>query len=324
MSKSLYSGLEHDTRAFLDNLRQNAGPPIYTLSPHDARAILSGLQSSIPVKKPPADIENRTIPSGIGGKDLSITIVRPLNSSNETLPVVMYFHGGGWVLGGFDTHDRLVREIANDANAAIVFVLYTLSPEAKYPVSLEQAYDATKWVAQNSQAIHVDSSRLAVVGDSVGGNMVAAFTLLAKQRGGPKVDFQVLFYPVTNASFDTSSYMKYQEEYWLTREAMKWFWDNYTSNQTNRKEPTVSPLQASIEQLEGLPPALVINGENDVLCDEGEAYARKLLEAGVRVTAVRYHGTIHDFVMLNAITDDPAPRAAIEQASHMLKRVLSA
>ena len=324
MSKSLYSGLEHDTRAFLDNLRQNAGPPIYTLSPHDARAILSGLQSSIPVKKPPADIENRTIPSGIGGKDLSITIVRPLNSSNETLPVVMYFHGGGWVLGGFDTHDRLVREIANDANAAIVFVLYTLSPEAKYPVSLEQAYAATKWVAQNSQAIHVDSSRLAVVGDSVGGNMVAAFTLLAKQRGGPKVDFQVLFYPVTNASFDTSSYMKYQEEYWLTREAMKWFWDNYTSNQTNRKEPTVSPLQASIEQLEGLPPALVINGENDVLCDEGEAYARKLLEAGVRVTAVRYHGTIHDFVMLNAITDDPAPRAAIEQASHMLKRVLSA
>jgi acetyl esterase len=182
MSKSLYSGLEHDTRAFLDNLRQNAGPPIYTLSPHDARAVLSGLQSSIPVKKPPADIENRTIPSGIGGKDLSITIVRPLNSSNETLPVVMFFHGGGWILGGFDTHDRLVREIANDANAAIVFVNYTLSPEAKYPVSLEQAYAATKWVAQNGQTIHVDSSRLAVVGDSVGGNMVAAFTLLAKQR----------------------------------------------------------------------------------------------------------------------------------------------
>jgi acetyl esterase/lipase len=201
------------------------------------------------------------------------------------------------------------------SDAAIIFVNYTPSPEAKYPVSLEQAYAATKWVAQNGQAIHVDSSRLAVLGDSVGGNMVAAFTLLAKQRGGPKVDFQVLFYPVTNASFDTSSYMKYQE--------VKWFWDNYTSNQTNRKEPTVSLLQASIEQLEGLPPALVIKGENDVLCDEGEAYARKLLEAGVRVTAVRYHGTIHDFVMLNAITDDPAPRGAIEQASHTLKKVLS-
>ena len=323
MSKSLYSELEHDTRAFLANLRQKGGPSIYTLSPSDARAVLSGLQASIPVKKLPADIENHNISSSTDGKDIPITIVRPPNSSNETLPVVMFFHGGGWILGGFDTHDRLVRELANNANAAIVFVNYTPSPEAKYPVSLEQAYAATKWVAKNGQTIHVDSSRLAVVGDSVGGNMAAAFTLLAKQRGGPKIDFQVLFYPVTDASFDTSSYMKYQDGYWLTREAMKWFWDNYTSNQTNRKEPTVSPLQASIEQLEGLPPALVINGENDVLCDEGEAYARKLLEADVRVTAVRYHGTIHDFVMLNTITDDPAPRAAIEQASHMLKKVLS-
>jgi acetyl esterase len=323
MSKSLYSELEHDTRAFLANLRQKGGPPIYTLSPSDARAVLSGLQASIPVKKLPADIENYNISISTDGKDIPITIVRPPNSSNETLPVVMFFHGGGWILGGFDTHDRLVRELANNANAAIVFVNYTPSPEAKYPVSLEQAYAATKWVSKNGQTIHVDSSRLAVVGDSVGGNMVAAFTLLAKQRGGPKIDFQVLFYPVTDASFDTSSYMKYQDGYWLTREAMKWFWDNYTSNQTNRKEPTVSPLQASIEQLEGLPSALVINGENDVLCDEGEAYARKLLEADVPVTAVRYHGTIHDFVMLNTITDDPAPRAAIEQASHMLKKVLS-
>lgn len=324
MSKSPYNRLERNTCAFLDNLQQKAGPPIYTLSPYDARAVLSGLQASIPVKKLPADIENRTISCGPDGKDISITMVRPPNSSNETPPVIMFFHGGGWILGGFDTHDRLVREIANNANAAIVFVNYTPSPEAKYPVSLEQSYAATKWVAENGQIINVDSSRLAVVGDSVGGNMVAAFTLLAKQRGGPKVDFQVLFYPVTDASFETSSYMKYQEGYWLTREAMKWFWDNYTSNQTNRKEPTVSPLQASIEQLKGLPPALVINGENDVLCDEGEEYARKLLEAGVRVTAVRYHGTIHDFVMLNAITDDPAPRGAIEQASHMLKKTLSA
>jgi acetyl esterase len=323
MSKSLNSELEQNTRAFLDNLQQMGGPPIYTLSPYDARAVLSGLQASIPVKKLPADIENRTIPGGPGGKDISVTIVRPPNSSNQTLPVVMFFHGGGWILGGFDTHDRLVRELANNANAAVVFVNYTPSPEAKYPVSLEQAYAATKWVAQNSQTIHVDSSRLAVVGDSVGGNMTAAVSLLAKERGGPTITFQVLFYPVTDASFDTSSYMKYQEGYWLTREAMKWFWDNYTSNQTNRKEPTVSPLQASIEQLKGLPPALVINGENDVLCDEGEAYARKLLEAGIRVTAVRYHGTIHDFVMLNAIADDPAPRGAIEQASLMLKKVLS-
>jgi acetyl esterase len=318
-----HTGLEKHTQAFLNDLQQKGGPPIYTLSPQDARAVLSGLQASTPVKKLPAEIENRTIPGGPGGKDISITIVRPPNSSNETLPVVIYIHGGGWVLGGFDTHERLVRELANKANAVIVFVNYTPSPEAKYPVAIEQAYAATKWVAENGKTINVNSSRLAVVGDSVGGNMAAAVTMLAKERGGPPIRFQVLFYPVTDASFDTPSYMTYQNGYWLLRDGMKWFWNNYLTNQTNVKDPTVSPLQASLDQLKGLPPALIINGENDVLRDEGEAYALKLSEAGVPVAAVRYHGTIHDFVMLNPFTDDPAPRAAIEQASIMLKKTLS-
>ena len=324
MSSSIqYSELEQNARALLNNLQQQGGPPIYTLSPDMARGVLSGLQASSSVQKLPADVENRTIPGGSNSKDVSITIVRPQNSRNDTLPVVVFTHGGGWVLGGFDTHERLVREIANKANVVVVFVNYTLSPEAKYPTALEQAYAATNWVAGNGQSINVDSSRLAVVGDSVGGNLTAALALLAKERGGPSIRFQVLFYPVTDANFDTLSYRKYEQGYWLTREAMKWFWNNYTSNETNRKEPTVSPLQASIEQLSGLPPALIINGENDVLCDEGEAYALKLLQAGVRVTAVRYHGTIHDFVMFNAITNDPAPRGAIEQASQMLKQILS-
>jgi acetyl esterase len=235
----------------------------------------------------------------------------------------VYLHGGGWVLGGSDTHDRLVRELANGAQVAIVFVNYTLSPEAKYPVSLEQAYAATKWVAENGQTINVNPSRLAVAGDSAGGTLAAAVTLLAKERGGPKILFQLLFYPVTDANFDTPSYMAYQDGFFLTREGMKWFWDNYTTDGTNRKEPTVSPLQASIEQLKGLPPALIINGEFDVLRDEGEAYAHKLMEAGVPVRAVRYHGTIHDFVMLNPITNTPATRGAIEQASDMLKKTFS-
>ena len=234
----------------------------------------------------------------------------------------MYFHGGGWVLGGFDTNNRLVRELGNSAQVAIVFVNYTPSPEAKYPVSLEQAYAAAKWVAENGQTLNVDSTRLAVAGDSVGGNMAIAVTLLAKERGGPNIKFQLLFYPVTDANFDTPSYMEYQDGYFLTREGMKWFWDNYMIEGTNRKEPTVSPLQASIEQLKGLPPALIINGELDVPRDEGEAFAHKLMEAGVVVTAVRYHGTIHDFVMLNPITKTPAARAAVEQASQMLKKVL--
>jgi acetyl esterase len=323
MNASSFKGVERHTRAFLESLQQNPGPPLYTLSPEKARAVLTGLQASIPVKKLPADIENRTIPGGPNDTDISVQIVRPQGSSNETLPVVIYLHGGGWVLGDFDTHERLVRELANNVHAAFVFVNYTPSPEAKYPVSLEQAYAATKWVAQNGQTINVDSSRVAIVGDSVGGNMAAALTLLAKERGGPKIIFQVLFYPVTDASFETGSYESFQEDYFLTRKNMKWFWDNYTSDKTNRKEPTVSPLQASLEQLRGLPPALIINGEFDILRDEGEAYAHKLIDAGVPVTAVRYHGTIHDFVMLNPITDTPPVRGAIEQASHMLRKILS-
>lgn len=322
MNPSNFTGVEKKTRGFLESLQQASGPPLYKLSREQARAVLSGLQASIPVKKLPADIENRTILGGPNGIEVSIQIVRPPNNNNKTFPTIMYFHGGGWVLGGFDTHERLVREIAIGAHAAVVFVNYTPSPEAKYPIPLEQAYAATKWVAENGQTINVNSSHLAVVGDSVGGNMAAAVALLAKERGGPKIKYQVLFYPVTDANFDTPSYTAYQDGYFLTREAMKWFWDNYTSNQTNRKEPIVSPLQASIEQLRGLPPALIINGEFDVLRDEGEAYAHKLIEAGVPVTGLRYHGTIHDFVMLNPLADTPATRGAIEQASQMLNRIL--
>jgi acetyl esterase/lipase len=322
VSAESFKEIEKNARAFLRGLQQSPGEPIYTLTPEKARAVLSGLQANLPVQKLTADIENRTIP-GHDAKEITISIVRPQKGKNEVLPVVVYFHGGGWVLGGFDTHERLVREISNKANVVVVFVNYTLSPEAKYPTAIEQAYSATKWVAENGQIINVDSSRLAIAGDSVGGNMAAVVALLAKERGGPAIKFQLLFYPVTDANFDTESYLKYRENYWLTREAMKWFWNNYVTDQRDLKDPKISPLQASIEQLKGLPPALVINGEQDVLRDEGEAYALKLLQADVPVTAVRYHGTIHDFVMLNPISEDTSPRAAIEQASHMLNEVLS-
>ncbi|MFB5599871.1 MAG: alpha/beta hydrolase [Nitrososphaeraceae archaeon] len=316
-----YSTIENKTRLFLESLQKNSGPPLYTLTPSDARNVLSGLQGG-DIEKLPVDIENKTIPGGPNG-EISIQIVKPRGDVNETLPVLMYFHGGGWVLGGFDTHERLLRELANGANAAIVYVNYTRSPEAKYPTALEEGYASTKWIAENGQKLNLDPSRLAVAGDSVGGNLAAALTLLAKERSGPPIIFQLLFYPVTDASFDTPSYLTYQEGYFLTREAMKWFWDNYITNDTNRKEPTVSPLQASLEQLKGLPAALVIVGENDVLRDEGEGYAHKLMQAGVPTTATRYLGTIHDFVMLNAITDTPAARGAIDQASQILKEIFS-
>jgi len=234
----------------------------------------------------------------------------------------MYFHGGGWVLGDFSTHERLVRELAVGIGAAVVFVEYDRSPEAKYPIAINQAYDATKWIAKNGSSLGLDTTRIAVAGDSVGGNMTIAVTLLAKQHGYPKLDFQVLFYPVTNASFDTSSYNEFANGPWLTKSSMQFFWDSYTTSEKERNEITASPLRAKIDDLKNLPPALVITDENDVLRDEGEAYARKLIQAGVRVTAVRCLAAIHDFVMLSPIAKAPAKEAAVKQAVAMLKQAL--
>jgi acetyl esterase len=220
-----------------------------------------------------------------------------------------------------DTHERLDRELANLARGAVVFVDYTPAPEAQYLVQNEQAYTALEWAVASAGEIGGDPSRVAIVGDSVGGHM-AALTLLARERGGPELAAQVLFYPVTDADLDTGTYRRYTDGPWLTREAMRWFWDSYLPDEERRSEITASPLQASLEQLHGLPRALVVTGEHDVLRDEREAYARKLSQAGVRVTQARYGGTIRDFVMLNPITTTPAPRAAIAQAGGYLRTAL--
>ncbi|MFM0484799.1 alpha/beta hydrolase fold domain-containing protein [Paraburkholderia strydomiana] len=311
--------LEPTTQSFISALSASGGPPIYKLSPADARDVLAGAQSQ-PVDKMSAQIEDRVLSTGPTGK-VNIRIIRPAHASG-TLPVVMYFHGGGWILGDKNTHDRLVREIANGAHAAIVFVDYDRSPEAKYPTAIEQAYAATVYVAQHSREFNVDATRMAVAGDSVGGNMAAVVTLLAKERNGPKFRYQVLFYPVTDANLDDGSYSEFANGPWLTRPAMQWFWDAYAPNADDRQKITVSPLKATSQDLQGLPPALVITDENDVLRDEGEAYARKLMQAGVRVTATRYLGTIHDFVMLNALAGTPATRAAIKEANDSLRAAL--
>lgn len=312
--------VEPATQKFLDALAAKGGPPIYTLSPDDARAVLSGAQAG-DVVKPPADIDDRTFPVGPTGK-VHIRIIRP-KGVKDVLPAVMYIHGGGWVLGDKDTHDRLVREIANGAKAAVVFVDYDRSPEAKYPVAIEQSYAATKFVAAHGEDFNVDPTRMAVVGDSVGGNMAAVVALLAKERGGSPLRLQALLYPVTDANFETASYNQFAAGPWLTKPAMQWFWDTYLSDAAARKDPHASPLQASLAQLRGLPTALVITDENDVLRDEGEAYAHKLAQAGVKVTAVRYLGTIHDFMMLNAISATPAVRGAIELTNQSLRSALA-
>jgi acetyl esterase len=312
--------LEPTTQSFIDSLNAAGGPPIYTLSPAAARDVLSNAQKAASVEKLPASIEDTTFPVGPTGS-VNVRIVRPQGAKGP-LPVVMHFHGGGWILGDKETHDRMTREIAVGADAAVIFVDYDRSPEARYPTALEQAYAATKYVVDNAKSLGVDGQRLAVIGDSVGGNMAAAVTLLAKERGGPKIAFQVLLYPVTDANFETHSYRTFAEGPWLTKKEMEWFWDAYLPDVEARKQVTATPLNASFEQLRGLPPALVAVDENDVLRDEGEAYARKLLQAGVPTASVRYNGTIHDFAMLNAIAKTPPVRAVIAEANNALHNVL--
>jgi acetyl esterase len=312
--------LEATTQKFIDDLAALGGKPVYQLSVAEARQTLEDLQAQ-PVEKMPAEVEDRQISGGPRG-EVSLRIVRPAGASGR-LPVIMFFHGGGWILGSKNTHDRLIREIANGAEAAVVFVNYTPSPEARYPVPIEEAYVATRYMAERGVEFNLDGARLAVAGDSAGGNMAAAVTLLAKQRGGPRLAYQALLYPVTDADFDNASYRQFADGPWLTKLAMEWFWDAYAPEVKSRKEITASPLRAAPQDLAGLPPALVITDENDVLRDEGEAYAHKLMAAGVEVTAVRYLGTIHDCVMLNPLSGTPAARSAIRLASEKLKQALS-
>jgi acetyl esterase/lipase len=313
-------GIEPATRSFLEKINASKGPQIYQMSPANARNVLSDVQA-VEVSKMPVDVEEKVLPVGPGGR-VNVHIARP-KGSIETLPVIMYYHGGGWVLGDYNIFERPVGVLTSTVNAAVVFVDYSRSPEAKYPVAIEQDYAALEYVAAHGKELNVDTSRLAIAGDSVGGNMTAIMAMLAKQRNGPKIAFQVLFYPVTDASFDNASYRQFASGYWLTREAMKWFWDNYLPDTAERKSPMASPLQASVDQLKGLPPALVITNEYDVLRDEGEAYAHKLMDAGVPTTGVRLLGTIHDMVMLNALAETPAPKAAMELACGMLQRAFA-
>jgi acetyl esterase len=306
--------LEPTTQHFIDSL---AGvPPIYTLTPDGARKLLLHAQSGA-VAKPRVDIEDRVLPVGPKGAT-RVRVIRPKGKTG-VLPAIVYFHGAGWVMGGPITHDRLVRELAVGAGAVLVFVDYDRSPENHYPVAIEEDYAVTKYVAEHAAEFRADPQRLAIAGDSVGGNMTAVVSLLAKERQGPAIKAQVLFYPVTDASLSEASYTEFANGPFLTTKAMGWFWDAYLPEKSARTDPHVSPLNASLEQLKGEAPALVITDENDVLRDEGEAYARKLTQAGVHVTATRYGATIHDFVMLNALAETPAARAAIAQAVDFLK-----
>ncbi|WP_443190440.1 alpha/beta hydrolase [Pseudomonas indica] len=312
-------GVEHNTQAFLEALAADGGKPLEQLSPKDARAVLSGAQASVQLELPRADVSEKTI--AVDGQSIKLIVVRPAGEKGE-LPATLFFHGGGWVLGDFPTHERLIRDLVAGSGVAAVYVDYTPSPEAHYPTAINQAYAATRWVAEHGKEIGVDGSRLAVAGNSVGGNMAAVVALMAKEKGTPALKFQLLLWPVTDASFENASYQQFAEGHFLTRNMMKWFWDSYTTDARQQAEIHASPLRASIDQLKGLPPALVQTAEFDVLRDEGEAYARKLDAAGVPVTAVRYNGMIHDFGLLNVLSQVPATRSALQQAAEELKKHL--
>ncbi|MEU4674751.1 alpha/beta hydrolase [Amycolatopsis sp. NPDC023774] len=305
--------LEPAAQAIVD--ATSAPPFLYELGPDAGRKVLVDLQSG-PVDKLPVDEQWIIVPAAVG--DVRVRLVRPQGVTGA-LPVVLYMHGGGWVLGNAFTHDRLVREIATGSRAAVAFVEYTPSPEARYPVAIEQGYATAQWLTANGAANGLDVSRMAVAGDSAGGNMTAALTLMAKDRGDVRFVHQSLYYPVTDAAMDTRSYQEFAAGYYLSAKAMEWFWDQYTPDPARRAEITASPSRATNDQLTGLPPAFLLVDEVDVLRDEGESYAAKLRAAGVPVTTVRYNGMVHDFMMLNALSDTLACRAAVAQATAMLR-----
>jgi acetyl esterase len=294
-------------------------PFLYELGVDGARKLLDDIQAA-PVGK--LDVAEKwiTVPAAVG--DVRVRIVKPAGATG-TLPAILYVHGGGWILGNAGTHDRLVRELAVGADAAVVFVEYDRSPEARYPVAIEQAYATAQWIVKEGATEGLDASRLAIAGDSVGGCMTAAVAILAKQRGDVRFVHQSMYYPVTDAGQDTGSYREFADGPYLLARSMAWFWDAYLPEVDKRSEITASPLRATLEDLAGVPEAFLIVDENDVLRDEGEAYARKLTAAGVRTTSIRYNGTLHDFMMLNPVRGTAATTAAVEQAISVLRTALS-
>lgn len=305
---------------FLKALNAGGGKPIEQLSPAEARQVLTGAQQSVKVDYSGIEESERKITQD--GQTVNIHITKPVGVKANA-PVFIFIHGGGWVLGDYPTHRRLVRDLVVESGAVAVFPDYTPSPEARYPVAINQIYAATKWVAEHGQEIGVNGKNLAIAGNSVGGNMAAVVALMAKDKQGPAIKLQLLLWPVTDANFETGSYNEMANERFLTKNMMIWFWDNYITDAGKRKDIYASPLQATLDQLKGLPPAVVQTAENDVLRDEGEAYARKLDQAGVPVTLTRYSGLIHDYGLLNPLAHIPAVQTAMLQAAASLKKALA-
>jgi acetyl esterase len=310
--------IDPQIRPFLAELNRDSSP-FWELPQPKPQEILTALQNKTPVDLSGVTTVEKTITQD--GRNVKLYIMTPQNVSAKP-GVLLFIHGGVWIVGNFQNHQRLLRDLVVGSGQIGVFVEYTPLPEAKYPTQMEETYAALKWVAAHAADFGADGSRIAVAGNSVGGNMTAALALMTKDKNGPKIALQVLFIPATDASVDTNSYHEFGTDRFLARAFMKYGWDLYAPDEKTRNSPYVSPLRASNEELGGLPPALVITAENDPLRDEGEAYAQKLKDAGVAVTATRYNGMIHDFVLLNAIHDVSGVQAAIQQANDAIRDAL--
>lgn len=311
--------LSPEVRAFLKRFN-GGGPPMESLSVVDARKVFAGLQASVEVDLSGIEVSEEVITTD-DDYTVRLHFVRPAGVKG-VLPAFLFIPGGGWALADFATHQRLVRDLVTCSGCAAVFVNYTNTPDAEYPFAIQEIYAITKWVVKNGQDIYVDGKNLAVVGNGAGGNLAAALALMASLQCGPEIRLQVLMWPATDACFDTESYGLYGRQRFLTASLMKWMYDLYDPEAKKRKEIYLSPLQATLAELQGVPPALIQVAENDILRDEAEAYGRKLELAGVRVTTVRYNGVIHAFGLLNPLADLHQTHSLILHAATALRRYL--
>jgi len=304
--------LTKETEEFINELESRGGKPLYELTPQEARDFLSNLQTETYDSNLKAEVEEMYIDG------IRTFVVRPLNS-NDVLPAILYIHGGGWVMGDEYVFDNLIKKIAILANAAVIFPEYTRAPEAQFPQQIDEIYSILKYIGENEQELKIDIEKLTIIGDSAGANMATVTAMRAKEDiHAPKIKLEILLYPVTNADMDTTSYENFKDGPWLTKKAMEYFWDAYVPDMQMRKDKYVSPLHADLEDLKGMPTTLVITAENDVLRDEGEAYARKLDDAGTDVINVRMNGTLHDYMMLNALSHTEAAQMTLQMMSGVI------
>lgn len=310
--------LSSKTKEYLKVLNSSE-TPVESLPIESARKVLIDVQVSVKVDL--SGIIEEVIDVKLEKYSIRLNIVRP-EKKNQINPAFLFIHGGGWVLGDYPTHKRLVRDLVVSSGYTALFVNYTPTPDAKYPVAVNEVYEIAKWIYAHADELKINKDKLAIVGNSVGGNMSIVTSIKSKEEDLSIIKAQVLLWPVADATFDWESYKLYGEQRFLSTSLMKWMFDLYTTNASERKEIYLSPLNGSIDQLKGLPPTLIAVAENDILRDQGEALGVKLDKAGVDVTTVRYNGVIHDWGMLNGYATLPQTIDVIRQASDFLRRHL--